>query len=128
MELLKILRLRDGEDIIAYVEDYGKGQIVLRSPMMVMIKHDPRNGKQTVLMDHWLPINIIQENEATINEHEILCSFDPTADISEYYIQAISAIDQYNLNSTQSSNDDELTEQEINVLMESNLMGSNQIH
>lgn len=128
MELLKILRLRDGEDIIAYVEDYGKGEVVLRSPMMVMVKHDPRNGKQTVLMDHWLPVSIIQENEAVINEHEILCSFDPTSDISEYYINAIMAIDEYNLKSTQSSNDDELTEQEINVLMESNLIGSNQIH
>lgn len=129
MELLKILRLRDGEDIIAYIEDYGKGEIVLRSPMVVFVKHDPRTGKQTVLMDHWLPINIIQENEAVLKEHDILCSFDPTSDISAYYTNAILAIEQYNIGSEKSSDDDTLTEEEMNTILESdNLVGSKLIH
>lgn len=128
MEQIKILRLKDGEDIISFVEDYGTGEVLLRSPMMVMVKHDNRTGKQTVLMDHWLPTHIILKNETIIQTADILCTMDSSPALNEYYENAITAIDSFNTDANASS-DEELTQEEMTMILESsNLVGSKLIH
>jgi hypothetical protein len=128
MEQIKILRLKDGEDLISYVEDYGTGEVLLRSPMMVMVKHDNKSGKQTVLMDHWLPTYIILKNEVILKTTEILCTMDSSPALNEYYENAISAIETFNSDADASS-DEELTQEEMTMILESsNLVGSKLIH
>jgi hypothetical protein len=128
MEQIKILRLKDGEDLISYVEDYGTGEILLRSPMMVIVKHDNKSGKQTVLMDHWLPTYIILKNEVILKTTEILCTMDSSPALNEYYENAISAIETFNSDADASS-DEELTQEEMTMILESsNLVGSKLIH
>lgn len=128
MELIKLLRLNNGEDIISYVEDYGTGEIILRSPMAVMVKFDQRTNKQTVLMDHWLPISIIMKNEVVLKSSEILCFMDSNPAVNEYYEHACSAIDKYH-NEASASSDEELTQEEMSIIMESgHLVGSKLIH
>jgi hypothetical protein len=133
MEQVKLIRLKTGEDVISYIEDYEPGKVILRSPMAVIVKMDMRTEKQTVLMDHWLPITVIKENEAVIYSSEILTAVDPSAEFSEYYENAIETLDNIksiksNLNGS-SSNEDELTEEDINTIMDTfGLVGSNTIH
>lgn len=128
MEQIKLLRLKDGEDLISYVEDYGTGEILLRSPMMVIVKHDVKSGKQTVLMDHWLPTYIILKNEVFLKTTDILCTMDSSPALNEYYENAITAINNFETDASASS-DEELTPEEMTMILESsNLVGSKLIH
>jgi hypothetical protein len=132
MEQVKLIRLKTGEDVISYIEDYEPGKKILRSPMAVLVKLDMKTGKQTVLMDHWLPITVIKENEAVIDDGEILTSVDPSSEFSEYYENAIEALDNiksFKSSNVSSSNEDELTEDDINLIMDTiGLVGSKTIH
>jgi hypothetical protein len=129
MELIKLLRLNNGEDLISYVEDYGTGEVILRSPMAVLVKHDPRTNKQTVLMDHWLPTSIIMKNEVVLKTSEILCTMDSSSAINEYYENAIMTIDKFNNSDASASSDEELTQEEMSIIMDQgHLVGSKLIH
>jgi hypothetical protein len=92
MEAVKLIRLKNGEDIIAYTEQIDKMNFILREPMVVLVKFDNRTSKQTVIMDHWLPKSIIRHNEAFITKSEILTIMEPTSEFSEYFENAIMAI------------------------------------
>lgn len=135
MEQVKLIRLKTGEDIISYVETYEAGTVILRSPMIVIVKMNMRTENQTVLMDHWLPITVIKENEAIINASEILTMVDPTSEFSEYYVDAVLTLDEIKREESHptngsSSNEDELNKDlDINHIMESTgFNGSKTIH
>jgi hypothetical protein len=132
MEQVKLLRLKSGEDVISYVEPFNPGEIILRSPMAVLVKMDMKTERQTILMDHWLPVTVIMHNEAVIPESEVLTSLDPTAEFSQYYENAILAIDMAKEgkgSNVSSSNEDELTDLELKDIMNNyGLDGSKTIH
>lgn len=92
METVKLLRLKNGEDIIAYLEQVDKMNFILREPMEVMVKFDNRTGKQTILMDYWLPKTLIRQNEAFIAEADILTIMDPTSEFSNYFETTVGSI------------------------------------
>jgi len=92
MEAIKLLRLKSGEDIIAYLEQVDKLNFIVREPMVVLVKNDTRSGKQLILMDHWLPAPLIKNNEAFIAEGEIVTILEPTSEFSEYFENAVDAI------------------------------------
>ena len=132
MEQVKLIRLKTGEDIISYIETYDAGTVILRSPMVVIVKMNMRTENQTVLMDHWLPITVIKENEAIIDASEILTMIDPTSEFSEYYVNAVITLDEIkqSVSNGSSSNEDEFNKDlDINHIMESiGLDGSKTIH
>jgi hypothetical protein len=134
MEQVKLIRLKTGEDIISYIETYEAGTVILRSPMVVIVKMNMRAENQTVLMDHWLPITVIKENEAIIDASEILTMIDPTSEFSEYYVNAVITLDEIKQSESSpndsSSNEDEFNKDlDINHIMESiGLDGSKTIH
>jgi hypothetical protein len=92
MEAIKILRLKSGEDIIAYLEQVDKLNFIVREPMVVLLKSDVRSGKQIIMMNHWLPAPLIQNNEAFITESEIVTILEPTSEFSEYFEGAVDSI------------------------------------
>ena len=134
MEQVKLIRLKTGEDIISYIETYDAGTVILRSPMVVIVKMNMRTENQTVLMDHWLPITVIKENEAIIDASEILTMIDPTSEFSEYYVDAVITLEEIKRGKSNpdgsSSNEDEFNKDlDINHIMESiGLDGSKTIH
>jgi hypothetical protein len=134
MEQVKLIRLKTGEDVISYVEAHDSGTVILRSPMVVIVKMNMRTENQTVLMDHWLPITVIKENEAIIDASEILTMIDPTSEFSEYYVDAVVTLDEIKANKSNpngsSSNEDEFNKDlDINHIMDSiGLDGSKTIH
>lgn len=119
MEAVKVLRLKNGEDIIAYVEQVDKLNFILREPMLVLVKIDHRTSKQTILMDHWLPKPIIRHNEAFITENEILTMLEPTSEFSEYYENAVNTINKLKLEEdNQSATDIDDDKQLMNMMLD----------
>lgn len=118
MEAIKILRLKSGEDIIAYLEQVDKLNFIVREPMVVLLKSDARSGKQIIMMDHWLPAPLIQNNEAFITESEIVTILEPTSEFSEYFEGAVDTIHKAKSAEEETSNlDDEVMNQDMMTTM-----------
>lgn len=81
---VKIVRLSSGEDVIAdCISSTDSDHTILNNPMNLIFK---RTVKGTVMMMvPWLPIEIICDNMATIDNTEILTTVDPKLDLVEYY-------------------------------------------
>jgi hypothetical protein len=120
MEAVKIIRLKSGEDIIAYIEQVDKMNFIIREPMVVLSKQDFKNGKHVIMMDHWLPVPLIRHNEAFITESEIVTMLEPTSDFSEYYENAVTNMKQILTFNTSSSDEEErnLTREEMLMMLE----------
>jgi len=120
MEAVKLIRLKSGEDIIAYIEQVDKMNFIIREPMVVLSKQDFKNGKHVIMMDHWLPVPLIQHNEAFITESEIVTMLEPTSKFSEYYENAVNDIKQILDFNTSSSDEEErnLTREEMLMMLE----------
>lgn len=85
MSYIKILRLKTGEDIIAFIE-LKKISVKVRYPAVILIQYDPEEDQQELLMKYWLPVSLIEKNEAEIPLTEILLSLDVNEDFKEYYL------------------------------------------
>jgi len=92
MEAIKVLRLKSGEDIIAYLEQVDKLNFIVREPMVFMFKNNPKTGKDIVMMDHWLPAALLKHNEAFLTENEIVTILEPNSEFSEYFENAVDSI------------------------------------
>ena len=62
---VKILRLVTGEDIICNYYKVSTDSYVVTDPMMLIVKFKGRNS--SVIMEHWLPVEVIKNNEVLIN-------------------------------------------------------------
>ena len=121
-ENIKILRLNDGEDIIT---DYHLEQgniVVMNNPMTLFFKR-LSVGKSMVLMQPWLPIELVDVNCAKIYANQILTVIEPKASLVEYYKNAVeesndivtqysNQIDESLMNDAYASSDESLVEEE----------------
>jgi hypothetical protein len=130
MESVNILRLKSGEDIICYMEHYGHDEIVVRDAMVVFTKTDFKSGKQIIMLEHWLPIQLIKENETIIKQSEVVATMTPNSDFFEYYMNAVSVVKE-SLSSEgdelSSSDDDELTPEDMRLILDA-VGPTNQMH
>ncbi len=79
-ENIKILRLNDGEDIIT---DYHLEQgniVVMNNPMTLFFKR-LSVGKSMVLMQPWLPVELVDTNCAKIFANQILTVIEPKSSL-----------------------------------------------
>lgn len=121
MEAVKLIRLKTGEDIIAYIEQVDKINFIIREPMVVLSKQDFKNGKHVIMMDHWLPVPLIRHNEAFIAESEIVTMLEPSSEFSEYYENSVNTMKQVLEFNTSSSDEEEkpLSREEMLLMLES---------
>ena len=83
---IKILRLKSGDDIICEV-DSNPDVYYVNSPMVVWMEN---NGKVPKLcMDHWLPVQVIDDNSVVLRTEDVLTEFYPNEQLTEYYINTI---------------------------------------
>lgn len=131
METINLLRLRTGEDIICYMEQYGHDELAIRDAMVVYNKMDFKTGKQTILLEHWLPISIIRDNETVIKQSEVVAIMGPSPEFLDYYVNAVSVVKQVLINAESdqpsSSDDDELTPEDMKLILD-NVGPTNQMH
>jgi hypothetical protein len=81
MDNIKIVRFKDSIDVICKCifdkKDYAYD---LYEPMMFDISH-----KGQLVLQHWLPMNLMKEQFVRIKEEDILCIYDPEPKFLEYY-------------------------------------------
>lgn len=121
MESINILRLKTGEDIICYMEHYGNDEVIVREPMMVMVRMDYKTGKQTIGMDHWLPISLLKYNEVALKMSDVIAVMTPTAEFTEYYENAVAVVNKFKNSKEEeptSSDDDVLTQEDMSLILE----------
>ena len=125
MDNIRILRLKSGEDIIAvYQYDEELCEVVLSDPMCIMFKRLP-NGKSFMMINPWLPVEIIEDNTARIDPNEILTMSYPKEAVSVYYkrlvnetnIEALESYQQIEsyLNNDVDTDEDEMLDDDLDI-------------
>ena len=93
MDNIKIIRLITGEDIVAQVSSNTIiGHYDLFYPMAVDL--DYSHSKIQLLMNHWLPMQIIKEPLVTIKDNIVICIIEPSEDLCEYYESTIHRLEE----------------------------------
>jgi hypothetical protein len=86
----QIVKLQNGDDLIANVHISLTGNsFVLEEPMRFFV--DVRNGNALV-MQHYLPVQLVKSNKVCIKDADILAMVDPDEEFIEYYNHTIDKI------------------------------------
>lgn len=92
MDNIKIIRLQSGEDVIAdYQQIEGDESVLLSNPMSLMFKRMP-TGRAVMLMSPWLPLELVEKNEAWLYESDILTVVQPKQQIMDYYSNSVKEV------------------------------------
>lgn len=87
MENIKLIRFVSGEDIVCNLSIMDNGDYKVIEPMSVMIKD---TGRQTgLIMQHWLPVQIIKANESVIKPRDVITMVDVDESFAEYYLNTV---------------------------------------
>lgn len=90
MDNIKIVRLKNGEDIVGQLTANGSSSYDVIEPMTVDVEFQGRQAG--LVMRHWLPVQLIKRNEIVLEKHDILCVIEPAEDFSEYYTNTVTKI------------------------------------
>lgn len=111
--MIRIVRLKNGEDIVGNIIDKDTGVYTVEEPMSVNI--DYRGKEAGLVMHHWLPVQIVKTNSTDINDKDILCMFEPAEDFCEYYMNTVEKIKDL----IKARNFvDKLSDEEVDIMME----------
>lgn len=94
MEAIKIVRLKDGFDIITTI-DLVKGEYLVKNPMIVDLHYRKGAAKPELVITNWLPVQILTENEACITTDMVVCIMEPNETLKEYYENLVSRSAEY---------------------------------
>lgn len=83
---VKILRLKNGDDIICDLEKDGDTYYI-NAPMTIWM--DGPTNVPKLCMDHWLPLPVIKDNFVTLKSEDIMTEFYPNEQLEEYYTHTI---------------------------------------
>ena len=94
MDNVKIIRLQSGEDVIAdYQQIEGDESVLLSNPMSLIFKRMP-TGRAVMLMSPWLPLELVEKNEAWLYESDILTVVQPKQQIIDYYSNSVKEVEE----------------------------------
>lgn len=83
---IRILRLKTGDDIIAEI-DGNSDVYYVNSPMLIWMDQNQKTPK--LCMDHWLPVQVVEENSVVLRTEDVLTEFYPNEQLEEYYINTV---------------------------------------
>lgn len=118
MNDIRIVRLKSGEDIIGSFCTKD-GYIHMQEPMTVDVVQ--KGNQSGLIMTHWLPVQLIKKNEITLNCNDVLTTFEPNAEFSEYYSNTVAKIAMLMKAKEVADN---LTDEEIGEVMEALQQGN----
>lgn len=81
---VQIFRMVTGEDIICAYHKLDSNTYLFIDPMMMMVKFKGKDS--TVLMEYWLPIEVVKTNSVVVGSEKIITSFEPKDSLKEYYL------------------------------------------
>ena len=90
MNTIKIVRLKNGEDIIGNLSDNTDGDYEISEPMSVSLVQ--KGHESGLVMSHWLPVQLIKKNEIKISPCDVLTMFEPNDEFAEYYMNTVEKI------------------------------------
>jgi hypothetical protein len=119
MQTIKLLRLHNDEMVIATMEPTDGGYI-LKEPFLVYIFTDEKSGRQSVSIDYWLPVPILEHNDTIIKNEDILAKMTPSSVFTEYYQNAVLQSVEKRKKEKESilEEDVSLTQEEMKLLLE----------
>ena len=79
---VQIVRLRDGFDVVTQLE-YKEDEVEFTNPMAFEIRNT------ALVLQHWLPLAVMEGNSVMIPRDEILCVMDPNENFRDYYENTI---------------------------------------
>ena len=82
----QIIKLQNGEDLIANVTLNGMDYI-LDEPMSFGL--DLRGHSSSLVMRHYLPVQLVKKNQMQINMNDVLTVIEPEEEFCEYYINTV---------------------------------------
>lgn len=82
--MIKILRMKTGEDIVADIDKEPYGILKVHDPLELIFDTDSR-GKTTLKLMYWLPVEIMKDNSTELHEQDVLCMIEPNEEFVEYY-------------------------------------------
>lgn len=91
MDQIKIIRLKNGEDIICYVYTDDNYYFDICEPMTVDIEQRGQYAGH-LIMANWLPVTLIKDNRTTLKSEDILTMFDPDDKFCTHYIDMVSKL------------------------------------
>jgi hypothetical protein len=86
---IKIVRFKDGLDVVCMIEEAEDFQYKLTSPMMFEL----RSSK--LVLQYWLPVEVMKGNSVIIPGEEILCLIEPNDEFAEFYEKSVLKADEY---------------------------------
>ena len=94
MDNIKIIRLQTGEDVIAdYQQIDGDESVLLSNPMSLIFKR-MSTGRAVMLMSPWLPLELVEKNEAWLYQSDILTVVQPKQQIVDYYANSVKEVEE----------------------------------
>lgn len=112
MDNIKIVRLKNGEDIVGQIISMKDSYDVIE-PMTVDVEY--RGKEAGLVMRHWLPVQLVKHNEINIKQQDVLCLLEPSDDFAEYYVNTVEKI--HDLLKARNLVD-ELDDDEVNDIMD----------
>ncbi len=112
MNTIKIVRLKNGEDIIGNL-NLINDEYEIMEPMSVNVVM--KGQESGLVMSHWLPVQLIKKNEIKINSRDVLTVIEPNDEFAEYYTNTVEKIKQL-LKAKNLA--DEMTDEEIEDIMD----------
>jgi hypothetical protein len=80
---VKIVRFKDGLDVITTRTSLTKDLVELDNPMMFEVR------RSHLVLEQWLPLSVMEGDTVTIESKEILCEMNPNSEFAEYYVETI---------------------------------------
>jgi NAD+--asparagine ADP-ribosyltransferase len=112
MDNIKIVKLRNGEDLVGTLTSTEIGSYRLEEPMSFEI--DFRHNSSGLIMRHWLPVQLVKKNEIELSQKDIMAIIEPADDFCEYYCNTVEKIKDL----LKAKNIvDEMSDEEIDMIM-----------
>lgn len=92
-EEIKIIRLKNGDDIIGIVNTLDNHRINIQYPMIIDVIDSPT--KQAYIMTSWISHQIFKVNEVNLWDNDILFIADPTELFIDHYNQTVKKLEKY---------------------------------
>jgi hypothetical protein len=106
---VKIVRFKDGLDVICFFDNLNAEVVDIIEPMMFEVRN------MNLVMQQWLPIAMIKENRASVKWEDILCVMEPSEDFKEYFHTTVEKLN-LTLDKKKNASTDEEKEYMLEVL------------
>ena len=125
MNKIQIIRLKNGDELIANVSVTGTNYL-LEEPMLFML--DGRGNRGQLMMQHYLPVQLLKKNEINISLSEIFAVMEPDDEFAEFYQNQIERMKMLMKAKDELSNGEEINMESILESYEAHMDSGHTVH